>query len=367
MKTISQASKIGWLESKVIALFGYFFGEPETQHKEESPLGALVSAAGVRYTFPTKTECFIGSTGQKHLRPIQFEMAYGGNGEPLPIAINSLADDPKYVQCKYCDIYMTPVDYHRHIGNVSNKEIATRNDRIPGIPACKNYPVKAVSTGRAVWANGRYRELFKDERVIDMAMVERIPTVKNEDAEDFLTDPENLEDEREGHTFPEVGYERIDQLGNTWRYLGKNERLIEIPEPDAYHGALERLHRQRLISEVVKSDKPVMVRFVRDSYNAEPNNYFSVELNGKLRKFTLEEDYKSDFHPMFRFTKGVTEHRLCHNGSCVALIDVSYDVHSSATVTKATNKNGELTEFFLPSTHEFFKYVIVEATASEIL
>lgn len=388
-KITSQASKTGWLESKLYALVDFIMGKVETEHKEESPMRALISAVECTHTFPSEVECYITVTGKKSLRVVQFETAIGGNGEPVKVAINSFAQDPKYKQCGYCEIYMTPVDYSRHIGLGNPNEILGRNDRLPAIPQCTKRP-NAISLNKAVLVNGEYRELFKE--------VPKMTSFRPEDAEDQIAYPEDLENPglkdkpvnglnvkikdlqqygwipspTDGHSckacqageaiegtcwsykrIPEIGYEHMDACGRIMRVIGTAEQLVEV-NPQG--------------SAIKPLSKPVaMIRFVRDSHNGVPNAYFSVELNGRLRRFSLKENYQSDFHPMGRFAGGITEHRLCHNGECVALIDVKYSIHNSATLVKASNLNGELTEFFLPHTHEFFKYVVVEATVSEIM
>lgn len=472
-KTISQASKTGWLESKLYALIDFIMGKVEIEHKEESPMRALVSAVECTHTFPSEVECYITVTGRKSLRVVQFETAIGGNGEPVKVAINSFAQDPKYKQCGYCEIYMTPVDYYRHIGLGNPNEILGRNDRLPAIPQCTKRP-KSISLNKAVLVNGEYRELFKE--------APKMTSFRPEDAEDQIAYPEDLENPglkdkpangltvkikdlqqygwipspADGHSckacqageaiegvcwsykrLPEIGYEHMDELGRITRIIGTKERLVLATGYELFHKHLvgpnvdlnangqydrwlEHLKQENnltteqvlkyvwemvgcpevsargfnfnrtslplllardIVREAMSSwihlnthekkestvGPTAMIRFVRDSYNGVPNDYFSVELNGKLRRFSLEENYQSDFHPMGRFAGGITEHRLCHNGECVALIDVKYSIHSGATMVRASNLNGELIEFFLPHTHEFFKYVVVEATVSEIM
>lgn len=387
-KTTSRASKTGWLESKLYALIDFIMGKVETEYKEESPMRALVSAVECTHTFPSEVEYYINVTGKKSFRIVHFETAIGGDGKPVPVAIDSFAQDPKYKQCSYCDIYMTPVDYYRHIGLGNPNEILGCNDRIPAIPQCTKKP-KQISLNKAVLVNGKYRELFKE--------APKMTSFRPEDAEDQIAYPEDLENPdlkdkpvnglnvkikdlqqygwipypTDGHAceacqngeaiqgvcwsykrIPEIGYEHMDTLGRITRVIGTKERLVEV--------------NPNTIAVKPMTEPVAMIRFVRNIQNNMVDDYFSVELNGKLRRFTLEEDYQSDFHPMGRFASGITEHRLCHNGTCVAMIDIRYSIHSSATMVRASNLNGELTEFFLPHTHEFFKYIVVEAIAKEL-
>lgn len=385
-KTTSQASKTGWLANKLKSLQYLLSYKPTHEEYNTGALGSLVvpsdadnkklnphygrSPFAVNITTPTKLERYVGVTGKIFIHITEDFYAVGGDGMPVLSTSTSLRNDKAWKECLVCGLFMRPVDYYRHIGQVDSNEIVTRTERIPAIPLCTKI-YKDISSGKAVLVDGVYREVFK--------RVPKMTSFKPEDANELVTDVDDLEPDGKykglylipGHICsyckagkgitgvcytserPKRGYETMDELGRTMRVIGTDEQLVEVGQATSLTKSL---------------DKPVaMIRFVRDSHNGTPNKYFSVELNGKLRRFSVVEDYESDFHPMFRFAPGITEHRLCYNEQCVALVSIEDSINHDGNLVRASNTNGELNEFFLPHTHEFFKYVVVEATVAEIM
>lgn len=174
----------------------------EPQNTEETERSPVLPFENI--TKPSTIERYIGRTGRIVGHVVVTDYGMGGNGALIPLGDNSLEHDKEYRKCKYCNLYMTHVDYWRHVGTAPSGEIITKNDRIPAIPKCSKYP--AISTGRAVKVNGQYREVFRDV----------------------------LETGR-----PEYGFERMDENGNIYRLIGTKEKLVECRGSSVITGYLD--------------------------------------------------------------------------------------------------------------------------------
>jgi len=111
--------------------------------------------------------------------------------------------------------------------------------------------------------------------------------------------------------------------------------------------------------------KKNLIRIAVDPSSEYGGKVWFIEYKGCRHYITLVESIDVEFFPFkdrFQYNSQPTEHSIY----CGTKLVTNIVVNRTGYITRAYHGNENITEFYLPLEHDFFKYTKIELTAKEL-